>query len=207
LTDDLTLKEFSKNFVTKRTFLAGALIIGFALSIVIAGVVAVALLINDFQQHEIAHNRERVRHEATVNRKQTKLINELHEITHPTPAQADRQLREGIRRCLSRPLCRRLFPQIARVSSTGLLRRPAKPTLARPPGSSSTPLRRPPSARPSPKRSTRPGRRPPSRRPATPATPSPPPSSGPPTSPPAVDIRVPVPVTACPPGGVIGLNC
>lgn len=195
-------------YTTKRQLIGAGLIAGVAQALTIGAVIAIAIMINDFQQTEIGDNKDRLDHQAAIIRRQEKLIAGLNALTHPTHAQYRRQLREGIRRCLREPSCRRLFPKLGRASRAlhaGSQRSTSpSPSLDRSPGSTSTPLRRPQSGGRSPSR-PRPRPEPrPSRTPASP--PNQPPSSGGPQPRPTVDLHAPVPVQVCA-GKALGINC
>jgi hypothetical protein len=198
----------SQDYVTKRTLIVCSLIVGFGLALALGGVIWIAFAINNVQQDEISHNSDRTAKEAATNRRQARLIHDLRVITHPTPAQYRRQIREGIKRCLREPRCRRLFPALARSARSGGRSTVAKPGLARSPGATSTPVRRPQGVGPSassPTRPARPQRRPPSRTPATPPT-TPPSPAAPPAPHHAIDVTAPIPAQVCA-DGLLGLNC
>jgi cell division septation protein DedD len=198
-----------QDYVTKRQFVIGGAIVGAGIAVALAVIFVLGYLLLDYSKSEVGHNHERIRHEVEINRRQARLLKELRAITHPTKAQADRQLREGVKRCLSLPRCRKLFPNLAGSAGTAGThsRSLGTPTPARPTGATSAPPETPQSAGPTPSR--------PDRRPAPPAKPEPNPSSGtssgtpppPPIhDPPVVGVSAPVPVHVCA-GKLLEVNC
>lgn len=207
------MTDHSQDYVTKRTLIMCSMIVGVALALVLVACAIGGYLILDYRSDEIAHNRDRASHEAAVNRKQAELIRDLRALTHPTPAQADRQLREGIRRCLSRPLCRRLFPGL-RARSSSRDRADRRRASDRPgAGATATPTVETPERRGSahePSRPSRPERTTPA--PKRPASPSRPSAGGTSSTPPpprpqhTIDVTVPLPVQVCT-DRILGINC
>lgn len=192
-------------YVSKRQFLMGGVVVGVVLGILVAAAIVGGHLLLDYRSNEIAHNTDRSEDAARTNRRQARLIHRLDVLTHPSPAQYRRQLREGIRRCLREPSCRRLFPALAsRGRAHRQARRRGRTTSSTAPAASRPSPRQPAPASPSPPRRTRP----PSRRPST-SSPAPTPPQGggnPGGDRPIIAVTVPVvPAHVCTP--TVAINC
>lgn len=94
--------------LSRKTALRLGAIIGIALALTIAGVVWVALMVNNIQDDRIADNER-------INEQQSKVINDLRQLTNPTKEEYEAQLRIGIQRCLASEQCRQLFPGVKDV--------------------------------------------------------------------------------------------
>jgi hypothetical protein len=130
------------------------------------------------------------------------VTNELHRLTHPTPAQYRDQLRDGLKRCLREPACRKLFPALRKRAAATRAERPSVRNIANPgPRTGSnvrTPLRQrgtaPHRVRTIPDQ-IRPGPEP---SPAQSSNPAPPPPEPP-------SLTVPAPVSIC--TDLLRVNC
>lgn len=101
--------------VARRTLLIAFALIGLAL----AGLTVLGAVLFDRINTSVRLNEE--------------AIHRLDRIQHPTPEQFEKDLREGIKRCLKSRECRKLFPEAARSSQRGTR---ARTTPTRSPGTS-----------------------------------------------------------------------
>lgn len=168
------------------------------LGLAIAGIVVLGVIVALDITGKIASNQ------AAIHRLD-RLTKRLDRLTNPTPAQFREQLREGLRRCLAEPECRRLFPGSRRAGKAAL----TPPTQGTPQSHVSGPdtatPRHPSAAKRSPAK----------RRPAPGGggkSPAKPPSGGSggggapiPGPSPATNLTAPLPVTIC--TSLVGVNC
>lgn len=203
-------------FVTMDQFVYAGLVLGVVLAILGCAVAYVIWHGGNEQddadatkQHQIDDNTARVNDLAVVVETLNAVVNRLNAVTNPTPDQFRRQLREGVRRCLAEPDCRRLVPGVENLrkappptSSTNSTSSPQRPsTTSRP-----KPDRQPSSSTPT--RPKRPAPQTPSSQPTpAPSSPSPPPSTPPERPKPVIGIETPLlPLHVCA-GAVVSLNC
>lgn len=94
--------EPTKQMVTmsRRQILLIGGIIGLGMSLALAGVVLIAIKVNDFQSEQIRQN--------------DRAIARLKAIEHPSEATQRRRLRAALERCSKDPQCRKLFRETAR---------------------------------------------------------------------------------------------
>lgn len=111
-------------FVTKRQFLIGGLIVGVTLALTMIALLGFVVIgsaaINDEQDARIADNAYQL-HQISI------ALDGIRKITTPNDREYAQQLRRGFRRCLRTALCRRAFRELANPTKAGgasVLRRP-----------------------------------------------------------------------------------
>lgn len=190
-------------YVTRRLFIIGGVVIGAGLALALLAVVWIALEINRLQEAQIDSNAARI---AEVERVQEA----LRKLTQPTPEEYREQLKQGIKRCLQAPECRRLFPGLKGAASrtrAGARKRPGSTPDGSPGVPESTAERPTGTPAPSDRAPSEPGS------PSRPGqSPDPAPEPEPAPQPPAPERPliglddVPVVPSVCV-DGVIGINC
>lgn len=110
-TDPAKIGRRKSDFVTRNMFITGGIIIGLGLALALGGVLLMALKVNSIQQDAIKKNSE-------INAAQNRVLRKLRQLTQPTPAEYREQLKEGIKRCLSEPSCKDLFPTLKDTASS-----------------------------------------------------------------------------------------